>query len=107
MGPALARTGALAAGKGPENHRSDYRSGCDQAYSLMDFEHVGPFVEPRLILGTPLRLRLGEAEVSQRKHATQSHIHNLRPYSGDRYFRYLGGEPFGGDRNFIVPRSEL
>src|SRR6516165_7101177 len=57
MGPAIGGTGALAACEDPGNDRRDYRPSRYQTELLMHLEHVGPFVEPRLILRASLGLR--------------------------------------------------
>jgi hypothetical protein len=42
-------------------------SGCDQTHALMDLEHVGAFVEQRLLRGVGLRLLRRETQLLERR----------------------------------------
>jgi hypothetical protein len=54
---------ALASGQAGNRDRGDHGSKRNQPVALMHFEHVGPAVEPRLILGIPLGLVWSDAQI--------------------------------------------
>jgi hypothetical protein len=52
-----------ASGQAGNRDRGDHGPECNQPVALMHFEHVGSSVEARLILGIPLGLVWGDAQI--------------------------------------------
>ena len=110
---AAGRAAFLAGGAAGSDQGGQQGSGRDQTEPLMDLEHMRPFVQSRLILGTTLGLLRRKAQIPQRRwrHVVgrryQSQVHRLPGSWRQRDFRHLGQEPVRRDGNLVISRHQV